>query len=109
MDIAKRIGTRAKDRRVVLGKKQEEVAQAVGVKRNYLSYVENGKHVPGIQLLFELARVLDCTVSYLIGEDRIPATRTERENLVLRERLVEYQTTAKSLEQKLRQAKDALK
>jgi len=42
--------------RVSLGKKQEDVADAVGISANYLSLIENGKRQPSYDIMKNLAK-----------------------------------------------------
>lgn len=45
---------------------QEYVAEAVGVTRQYLSMIENGKCTPGGKLLIKLCALYDVELSNLI-------------------------------------------
>lgn len=47
------------------GIKQEELAAALGVSRQTISSLENGRYNPSILLAFRLARYFDTTVEQL--------------------------------------------
>ena len=67
MDILKLIGQRLKEARETCGLKQEEAAQKVGVTREYLSLLENGRRNPPLRMLRKLAELYGCPVSYFYG------------------------------------------
>jgi transcriptional regulator with XRE-family HTH domain len=51
MDILKLIGQRLKEERETYGFKQEEVAQKIGITREYLSLLEKRKTQPAFELV----------------------------------------------------------
>ena len=53
-----RIESIRKDR----GIRQEEFAKALGVSRQTISSLENGRYNPSIQLAFKIARYFDMTI-----------------------------------------------
>lgn len=55
-----------KDRRIELGLKQEEVAEAMEVSRTNVSYWENGINMPRANKLIKLAQLLKCSVNDLL-------------------------------------------
>ena len=69
MSMQARIAKRIKERRVALGLRQDDVAKRIGVKRQYLSYIEKGMHLPGLALLYSLANALDTKVTYFLDEE----------------------------------------
>ena len=44
---------------------QEELAQKVGVRRETIGNLENGKYNPSLKLAMDIARVFGCTVEEL--------------------------------------------
>lgn len=53
------------ERRAQLGVSQETLAKMVGVSRQTIISVENGKHDPSLSLAFNMATVFGCTVDEL--------------------------------------------
>ena len=62
-----RIETIRKER----GIRQEEFAKALGVSRQTISSLENGRYNPSIQLAFKIARYFDMTIEevFIYEED----------------------------------------
>lgn len=48
---------------------QEDVAVEIGIKRNYISEIENGKELPGRETLAAFADFYDVTVDYILKGD----------------------------------------
>lgn len=48
---------------------QEELAQKVGVRRETIGNLENGKYNPSLKLAMDIAKVFDCTVEELFFFD----------------------------------------
>ena len=53
------------------GIRQEEFAKALGVSRQTISSLENGRYNPSIQLAFKIARFFDMTIEevFIYEED----------------------------------------
>ena len=49
------------------GWSQERLALALGVSRQHLSLWETGQYSPRLEVAFEIARLLDCTVDDLFS------------------------------------------
>lgn len=66
MSMAERI----KERRVLLGYTQEELANKVGLQKSAIAKYENGR-VENIKrsIIKKMADILECTPSYLLGFD----------------------------------------
>jgi len=64
MDILKLIGQRLKEARETCGFKQEEVAQKIGITREYLSLLENGRRNPPLRMLQKLAELYGCPTMF---------------------------------------------
>ena len=45
--------------------KQEDLAVNVGVRRETIGNLENGRYNPSLKLAMHIAKVFDCTVEYL--------------------------------------------
>lgn len=61
---AAELGRRIKTAREAKGLSQEDLAGAVGVRSGIVSRWENGRNVPRLKRLAEIADVLDCDVGY---------------------------------------------
>ena len=59
------IHNRIKEYRARRNMKQEELAQLVGVRRETIGNLENGKYNPSLKLAMDIARVFGCTVEEL--------------------------------------------
>ena len=56
------IRNRMKEHRARLGLKQEDLARLVGVRRETIGNLENGRYNPSLKLAMDIARVFGCTV-----------------------------------------------
>ena len=59
------IRNRMKEYRARTGMKQEELAALVGVRRETIGNLENGKYNPSLKLAMDIAKVFGCTVEDL--------------------------------------------
>ena len=59
------IRNRMKEHRARLGLKQEELGKLVGVRRETIGNLENGKYNPSLKLAMDIANVFGCTVEEL--------------------------------------------
>jgi transcriptional regulator with XRE-family HTH domain len=66
MDVGKRIQTARQSR----GWKQVDLARALHKPRQHISQIEQGKQMPMLPLLVEIAKVLDVSTDYLLGLTR---------------------------------------
>ena len=57
--------TKIKEYRVKEDITQGELAEAVGVRRETITHLENGKYNPSLKLAFDIAKVLDASVEEL--------------------------------------------
>lgn len=70
------LGRTIRARRVALGLTLEMLAERAGVSRAMLSDIERNVKNPTIKVLGQIAEGLDCTISYLVGEQSTkPAER----------------------------------
>lgn len=59
------IGSRIRERRALAGKRQAELAKAVGISPSYLNLIEHNKRKIGGKLLIDIAQELDVDVALL--------------------------------------------
>ena len=59
------IVTKMKEYRAKYNMKQEELAALVGVRRETIGHLENGKYNPSLKLAFDIAKVFKVTVDEL--------------------------------------------
>jgi putative transcriptional regulator len=57
--------TRMKELRARYNLTQEELAKKVGVRRETILFVENGKYAPSLKLAHDLAKALQTTINDL--------------------------------------------
>ena len=63
------IGERVRQRRKEIGWTQKELAQRAGTSYKYIGHVETGVKFPSLEMLILLARELDVSLDWLIGEE----------------------------------------
>ena len=65
------VKSKIKEYRAKTGMKQEELASLVGVRRETIGHLENGKYNPSLKLAFDIAKVFHTTVDEMfeITED----------------------------------------
>ncbi len=63
------IGSKIKERRLILGIKQEEIAFALDVNPSHISNIECGRVNPSLTALVRIANVLQCSVDYFINDE----------------------------------------
>ncbi len=95
------IGKKITALRTQMGYTQKQLARLANITEASLSRYENGLREPKIQTLVKLARVLGCTVDYMVGNteiaDGVIVDRTTLPEL-LKEVNLNYVTVAKDLE-----------
>ncbi len=57
--------TRIKEYRAKFDMKQEKLAELVGVRRETIGHLENGKYNPSLKLAFDIAKVFNTSVEEL--------------------------------------------
>ena len=60
-----RLKTRIREYRSETWMRQEDLAAKVGVRRETISSLDNGKYNPSLRLAMDIAAVFDCTVEDL--------------------------------------------
>lgn len=63
------LGVRIKALRRENGLTQEALAKMINVTKSTISYYENDKRVPTVSNLYELAKALNVSFDYLVGND----------------------------------------
>ena len=59
---------------------QDEFAEKMGISKNYVSLIENGKKIPGDRLTSDICRIFDINKDWLLtgnGEPTIKRTRNQ--------------------------------
>ena len=59
------LNTKIKEYRAKYNMKQEELAALVGVRRETIGNLENGKYNPSLKMAFDIAKVFETTVEKL--------------------------------------------
>ena len=67
-DLIKQFGLEVKRRRVELALTQEEFADISGLHRTYVSGIERGERNPTLDIIFQIARALNCLPGDLLPE-----------------------------------------
>jgi transcriptional regulator with XRE-family HTH domain len=79
------VGARIRERRIMLGLAQPQLAEVIGVSYQQLHKYESGKNRVSAGRLFEIARALGVAAAYFyegIGEEGVrPVTQRERMRL----------------------------
>jgi transcriptional regulator with XRE-family HTH domain len=63
--LPKKLGNKIQKRRKVVGLTQEELADKIGVSRQYMGFIEQGRNVPSVEVLEKIARNLKVSLSEL--------------------------------------------
>ena len=59
------IKTKIREYRAKTNMKQEELAALVGVRRETIGHLENGKYNPSLKLSFDIAKIFQTTIEEL--------------------------------------------
>jgi DNA-binding XRE family transcriptional regulator len=59
------IKTKIREYRAKYGVKQEELAEQVGVRRETIGHLENGRYNPSLKLAMDIAKIFHTTVEEL--------------------------------------------
>jgi transcriptional regulator with XRE-family HTH domain len=84
MDTTSTFGQRLKKSRLVLHYTQKDLASAIGVTPQHISFIEQERGVPSLELLPKIAEQLGVSVDYLLsGKDSvavgvIPAIKADK-------------------------------
>lgn len=62
------IGSTIKELRKEIGLSQIQLAKMVGYSQSVITKWENGESEPNVKAIKKLAKVLDCSCDYLLGE-----------------------------------------
>lgn len=74
-----KIGQRINAALALRDKKQKELAKAIGVADNAVSYYCNGDRVPNYEQLIAIAQYLEVSADYLLGLSNEPTTDKEKQ------------------------------
>lgn len=66
-----RINNLIKEKRIEKGLTQQELANAIGITRNYISDIENGRYTPSLKTTIKLASYLDLNLNLLSSMSEI--------------------------------------
>ena len=66
--------------RELRGMTQEQLAKALGLKREPVAFWESGKREPKAEQIFQAAQVLNVTADYLLGLSTVPENDPERKS-----------------------------
>ena len=92
MDTTSSFGQRLKKSRLVLHYTQKDLASAVGVTPQHISFIEQERGVPSLELLPKIAEELGVSVDYLLsGKDSvavgvIPAIKADKRLKIITKR-----------------------
>lgn len=59
------LGQAIRNKRLEKRATQEEIAKQIGLSRNYLSDIENGRYMPSVETLIKIASVLELDLNFL--------------------------------------------
>lgn len=65
------IGEEIKKNRNAKGFTQDELAEKIGISRNYISDLENNRYVPSVKTLIKIAVVLQMDLNFLLKMSEI--------------------------------------
>jgi len=60
---------RVREMRVASGRSQDELGSALGVSRQTINSIENGRYLPSLPLAFALAHHFECAIEELFISD----------------------------------------
>ena len=66
--MSEKTPTPIQHRRINAGLTQEQLAEAIGMRRNNLSTIENGKWIPGIKICARIANAIGCTIDEVASD-----------------------------------------
>ena len=67
----KSIGLRIKEKRTKLGITQEKLAEKISVSPSYISEIERGSSICSLQVLIDIADILELNLDYLVNDVNI--------------------------------------
>lgn len=68
---AKEFGAKLKEIRIKNGVKQAELADAIGIARNSISYYETGRCWPSLDLIIQICFYFKISLDYLVGMSKL--------------------------------------
>lgn len=79
MDNKRLIAQRISSALAMRDKKQKELAHAIGVTDNTISYFCNGNRTPNLQQIVAIAKALDVSTDYLLGKADLGNSTTDEQ------------------------------
>lgn len=70
------IGENIRLNRDKAGMTQDELAEKVGISRNYVSDLENDRYIPSVKTLSKIAKVLNMNLDFLLKMSEIQDKRS---------------------------------
>lgn len=79
MELDKKlIGNRIKQERINIRLTQEELAQKLGLNnKSSISQYEKGDAIPSDDIKFQMAKIFDCSIDYLLGKSDVRNPKQE--------------------------------
>ncbi len=65
------IGNEIRKKRKVLNLTQTELAEKIGICRNYISDLENDRYTPSVKTLAKISKVLELDINFLVDMSEI--------------------------------------
>jgi transcriptional regulator with XRE-family HTH domain len=65
--VRKRIAARLRDRRMIMGYTQREVAESAGLTPDWVNHFEAGRRLPTIPILIALCDALEVSADRILG------------------------------------------
>lgn len=65
------IGNEIRKKRKVLNLTQTELAEKIGICRNYISDLENDRYTPSVKTLAKISKVLELDINFLVNMSEI--------------------------------------
>jgi transcriptional regulator with XRE-family HTH domain len=89
VDIDRRVGARLRERRLLLGMSQQQLARALGITFQQVQKYENGANRISASRLWDISRRLDVPIEWFFGEEggARPGERALESDLAKRETL----------------------
>lgn len=82
------LGTRLAELRKEMGLSQAELAQKIHVSASCVGMHEQGRRMPGLDILLRLARIYGVSLDYLVSGEESSCSRGEKDESALPEKLV---------------------
>lgn len=104
------LGDKIKKLRKTIGMTQQELADAVGIKRSTIGMLESNKQGTSNDTLLKLAKILNTTIDYLLSDNAQEPTIDSSNNIeinVPKKYIDKYKVTSRDKKQYLEEMKKA--